>query len=488
MKNYQGYIFNCYLCNDAPCAKVCKHLDLDRILLGVRLKNERYIASILPKTNPCLKCKGDCEKSCLCLNKVNIKDLIKALYELKKECPTIKLDPKKIAVDFFGKKIDNPFMLSSSCVSASYEQCVNAFKAGWSGVCYKTLTYSDIHETSPRFAAIKNRDNTIAAFKNIEQLSTHSVKENLAIFRKLKKQFPNKIIIASIMGRNEKEWAKLAHECELAGADAIELNLSCPNMNDKKLGSSIGQVPSLIEKYTKAVKKAVKIPVLSKLTPNVQEIIIGALAAKKGHTDGVTAINTVKSLIDPKTNNIKFAAIGGLSGNAVRPLALKAISEIKQNKNTKDLYISATGGCETFLDAINFFALGANSIQITTAIMEYGYRIIDDLKNGLLYYMQTNGIKNLDELIGSELNKVVTLQQCPRDIVNFPQFDYAKCVGCGRCYISCRDGGHDAITLTKDKKPILNAKKCVGCHLCKIVCPINCVKSNINSIKVKNIK
>ena len=147
--------------------------------------------------------------------------------------------------------------------------CARAFEAGWAGAAFKTICNFPIHEASPRFSAINGSDGSIIGFKNIEQLSDHSVPENMSIFRQLKKNYPTKFILASIMGQNEHEWGELAHTCQENGADAIELNFSCPNMMEDGLGSDIGQIPELVERFTAAAKKSCTIPVLAKLTPNV---------------------------------------------------------------------------------------------------------------------------------------------------------------------------------------------------------------------------
>ena len=385
----------------------------------------------------------------------------------------------RLKTDLCGIPLENPFLLSSSVVASTYDMCARAFEAGWAGVCFKTICSFEIHEASPRFSAISGEGGSIIGFKNIEQLSDHSVAENMEIFRHLKRNYPSKLILASIMGQNDAEWEDLARQCEENGADAIELNFSCPNMADGGLGSDIGQVPELVERFTAAARRGTTKPLLVKPTPNVMAMSEAGEAARRGGADGLSAINTIKSIIgvNPQTYVSSpavrgMSAVGGFSGRAVKPIALRFITELAQNPKLKGLHLSGMGGVECWSDALEFILLGAGSIQVTTAVMQYGYRIIDDLKSGLNYYLAEKGFSNVREAIGLALDSVSdTTDVLERDTVIFPKFLREKCSGCGRCEISCLDGGHQAISLNKDRKPVLDGKKCVGCHLCVLVCP-----------------
>lgn len=486
-------LIDCMLCLDGPCAKACGAIEVDKALRSIWFDNEKMAAYKLPENNPCVNCDARCEKACLNAPKVEIKKLINRLYndvkpELEVPYPE---NENKLKTMFCGIELENPFLLSSSVVASTYDMCARAFEAGFAGACFKTICTFDIHEASPRFSAITGDNGTIIGFKNIEQLSDHSVKDNMKIFRELKKNYPSKFILASIMGQTDEEWGELAKLCEENGADAIELNFSCPNLVEDGLGSDIGQIPELVEKYTRIAKNACNIPVIAKLTPNVANMSPAAEAAKRGGADGLAAINTIKSVVgvNPHTYVASPAvrgksAVGGYSGNAVKPIALRFISELCQNKKLEGMHISAMGGIETWLDSVEYLLLGANSLQITTAIMQYGYRIIDDLKSGLLYYMEEKGFNSVEEMRGLGLDSLSdTTDLLERDTIIFPKFNREKCLGCGRCVISCNDGGHQAITLNEDRKPVLNGAKCVGCHLCMLVCPNGAIETTNKRIR-----
>ena len=474
-------MIHCMLCQDAPCAAVCEKLRPDDLLRSVWFENEKVAAALLPDTDPCKDCDAPCERACLSAPKVEIKRIISRLYsEVKPELEVPASDDEDILrTEICGVPLENPFLLSSSVVASTYDMCARAFEAGFAGAAFKTICSLDIHEASPRFSAITADGGTIVGFKNIEQLSDHSVAENMEVFRRLKEKYPTKVIIASIMGKDDEEWGTLAKLCEENGADVIELNFSCPNMLEGGLGSDIGQQPELVEKLTRIVKRSCSIPVLAKLTPNVETMSPAALAAVRGGADGIAAINTIKSVTAVNIHTYVSApavhgmsAVGGYSGNAVKPIALRFISEVGKNPELKDKHISGMGGIENWRDAVEFMLLGAQSLQITTAIMQYGYRIIDDLKSGLIYYLKEKGFNSVRDIVGLGLDYVSeTTEILERDTVLYPKFQHELCKGCGRCMISCNDGGHQAIRLNEERKPILNGKNCVGCHLCILVCP-----------------
>ena len=485
-------MIRCALCYDAPCSAACGKTDPAGLLRSAWFNNEKTAAAKLPAEDVCASCPAPCEKACIRPGEVPIRAL---MGRLRSAAPDLEIPlPKgerRLRTELCGIPLENPFLLSSSVVASTYDMCARAFEAGWAGAAFKTICTLDIHEASPRFSAISGDNGAIIGFKNIEQLSDHSVAENMEIFRRLKEKYPSKFILASIMGQNEEEWETLARQCEENGADAIELNFSCPNMAEGGLGSDIGQVPALVERFTAAARRGAKIPILAKLTPNVASMRPAGEAALRGGADGLAAINTIKSImgVNPHTYISSpavhgMSAVGGYSGCAVKPVALRFIAELAQDEALSSMHLSAMGGVESWSDALEFILFGAGSIQVTTAVMQFGYRIIDDLKSGLNYYLAEKGFSSVKEATGLALSSLSeTTDVLERDTVIFPKFLKEKCIGCGRCMISCADGGHQAIRLGDDRRPQLNGKNCVGCHLCLLVCPEKAIIPGLKRIR-----
>lgn len=389
---------------------------------------------------------------------------------------------KDLSVEFLGVHFDNPFCLSSSPVGNCYEMCAKCFDEGWGGIVFKTIgpKHFLIDEVSPRFDALTKEGTPFVGFKNMEQIAEHSLEQNLADIKKLKENYPDKVVIASIMGPTEEDWEELARLVTEAGADMIEMNLSCPQMTSHAMGSDVGTNPELCRAFCQAVKRGSKLPMMAKMTPNITDMVPVAKACLEGGADGIAAINTIKSIcnvdLDRKIGlpiiNGK-SSISGYSGKAVKPVALRFIQQMRTG--IKDVAISGIGGIETWEDAAEFILLGATTLQITTAVMQYGYRIIDDLKSGLEYYMEEQGVDSLMDLIGVANDNLIPAEDLDRDYVVYPEFDTDKCIGCGRCYVSCFDGAHQAITFGEDRKPSCDHDKCVGCHLCALVCPVKAI-------------
>ena len=470
-------MINCMVCHDGVCTKACMASnhgeDPCGVLRSVWFAND--IGAGLRVHGGCDGCDAPCENACP--QEVPIKRVMgRAMAFRNEEKRLTSEDYERLKTDICGIEIENPFLLSSSVVGSTYEMCARAFDAGWAGVAFKTICMMEIHEASPRFSCIKGDTGAIIGFKNIEQLSDHSLVENLDIFKHLKENYPGKFLLASIMGRNEEEWEYLSRAVTEAGADAIELNFSCPNMVEDGTGSDVGQCPDLVELFTRAACRGTNIPVIAKLTPNVGTMSEAAEAAKRGGAKGIAAINTIKSLIEvsPKQGKV---AVGGFSGTAVKPIALRFISELGHNPEMQGMHLSGMGGIETWQDAAEFMALGAGSVQVTTAVMQYGYRIVTDMIEGLALYLKAFNL-TVRDIIGSRLNQVVDIEEIKRDIVVFPKFLRDKCVGCGRCYLSCMDGGHQAISINKNREPVLDPRRCVGCHLCVLVCPADAIVSS----------
>lgn len=387
---------------------------------------------------------------------------------------------RDLSIEFCGVKCENPFFLASSPVGNNYDMCAKALESGWAGVVFKTVNSEKMIEVSPRFDATRKEGTPFVGFKNMEQVSEHSLEENLRDMKKLKENYPNKVLIASIMGASEEEWTRLAKQVTEIGADIIECNFSCPQMTTHAMGSDVGQNPELVKKYSAAVRKGTHLPVLAKMTPNIGNMEVPARAAIEGGATGIAAINTIKCItgvdLDKKVGlpivNGK-SSISGYSGKAVKPIALRFITQMKQDAALKDVPVSGIGGVETWEDALEFIMLGSGTVQVTTAIMQYGYRIVEDMISGIQYYMEEHGIDKLQDLVGAALDNIVPAENLDRDYIVYPNFNHDKCVGCGRCYVSCYDGAHQAIVWDAEtRKPSLKQENCVGCHLCSLVCPI----------------
>lgn len=474
---------NCLLCSHAPCTKACKKgLDPARIIRALRFDNYTGATNLLPAINPCAECmEKDCLSACIrgkIDEPVNILKVMDCVSDIPKGSDEI----ADLTTEICGVKCENPFFLSSSVVGSNYEMVAKAFDMGWAGVAFKTIGMFVPDEVSPRFDRLKKENNPFIGFKNIEQISDHSLKENLGFFKELKKNYPEKIIIASIMGQNEEEWAKLATLCEQAGADIIECNFSCPQMVGEGLGSDIGTNPELVAQYTVATKKGTSLPVLAKMTPNITDMTVPAIAAVDAGADAIAAINTIKSIMNIDLQSFVSgpcvdgkSSVGGYSGKAVKPIALRFIHDMQNNEKLKNIPISGMGGIETWQDAAEFISMGCSTIQVTTAVMQYGYRIIDDLIDGLSHYMIANKIKSVSQILDKANKNIVPADDLNRSSISYPKIDRDKCISCGRCYLSCYDGGHQAIKQDKNNRPRLIPHKCVGCHLCATVCPVEAI-------------
>ena len=386
---------------------------------------------------------------------------------------------KDLSINYLGVKCENPFFLSSSPVGSNYEMVAKSYEEGWGGVFYKTIGIFVADECSPRFDQTNKEGLPWIGFKNMEQISDKPTQLNFENMFKLKRDYPDKVMVASIMGSNDHEWRQLAKMCDQAGADLIEGNFSCPQMTSHDMGSDVGTNLELVKSYSQAVSSTTKIPFIAKMTPNLTNMEPSARAAIEGGAAGVSCINTVKAITNIDFENMTGmpvvngkSSISGYSGAAIKPIALRFVAQLMQDEIVGKTHLSGIGGIETWRDAVEFILLGCRNVQVTTAIMQYGYRIVEDMINGMSHFMDERGYNTVEEFVGLALGNFVPAEDLNRDFKIYPAFDEDKCIGCGRCYLSCYDAAHQAIDWDeKTRRPKLN-DNCVGCHLCLNVCPV----------------
>ncbi len=388
-----------------------------------------------------------------------------------------------------GIKSPNPFWLASSPPSNSAAQVMRAFEYGWGGVVWKTLGQDPpVVNVTSRYGACDFGGRKVAGFNNIELISDRPLAVNLKEILAVKKRFPDRAVVASLMVPCErKAWHDIVKKVLDAGCDGIELNFGCPHgMTERGMGAAVGQVPQYVKMVTEFVKEKSSVPVLVKLTPNVADIRPPARAAKAGGADGVSLINTINSLmgVDVETLTPKFAvagkaAHGGYCGPAVKPIALHMVAAIANDPQTRSLPISGIGGISNWSDAVEFMLLGASNVQLCTAVMHHGFRIIEDLNAGLEGWMRRKGFMTLGRFVGRSAPDIVEWKDLDLRHKTVASIDKNKCIGCDVCYAACNDAAHQCIAIDRkggNRKPHVIESDCVGCNLCSLVCPVdNCI-------------
>ena len=390
-----------------------------------------------------------------------------------------------------GVKSINPFWLASAPPTDKKYNVVRAFEAGWAGAVWKTLGEDPpVVNLTSRYGLHKDMSGRTIGFNNIELISDRPLDTNLREIEECLKEWPDRVIIGSLMAPiDEQAWKELAIKIANTGVQGLELNLGCPHgMCERGMGSAIGQVPDLVEQTTRWVREAVgDLPVFTKLTPNTTDITLPAEAALKGGCDAISLINTVNSVISidldsfaPTPTVDGKGTHGGYCGPAVKPIALHMVAEILRHQETSSASISAIGGIETWRDAAEFIALGAEGLQVCTAAMLYGFRIIDDMIDGLSRYMDEKGFQSLDDFRGRAIPNVVDWNDLNMNHDLKARIDPTSCIECGRCHIACEDTSHQAIDMIAqdDGSKLFQVKDddCVGCNLCLHVCPVeNCI-------------
>lgn len=380
----------------------------------------------------------------------------------------------QLKTDFSGLSFPNPFVLASAPPARTAEMMKRAFDAGWGGAVTKTIGMQGATNVRPRFGFLKERARVVG-MTNFELISEKGLDDWVEEIGEVKRAFPDRPLIASIMGSLEPaEWEILAKAVEAAGADAVELNVSCPHgMPEQHMGAFIGQDPELIKLVTAAVAGVATTPVWVKLTPNVTDIAAMALAAKEAGADAIAAINTVAGLVgidletfEPLPSVAERGAYGGYSGRGVKPIALRAVSSIAA---TSGLPVSGCGGITIWEDAAEFMLAGAGTLQVCTAVMLNGFGVIDELVDGLSRYLERKGFSSYAGAVGLSLPRIGDYSALDNAVGAYAMVDPAACNGCGNCVPACADGGFQAISMN-GRAAVIDAGVCDGCGLCPSVC------------------
>lgn len=388
-----------------------------------------------------------------------------------------------------GVKSPNPYWLASAPPTDKKYNVVRAFQAGWGGVVWKTLGEDPpVVNVSSRYGAVDYNGTRVMGFNNIELITDRPLEINLQEIKEVKREWPDRALLVSLMVPcNEESWEKILKKVEDTGADGIELNFGCPHgMSERGMGSAVGQVPEYVEMVTRWCKANTQMPVFVKLTPNISDVRIPARAAKKGGADAISLINTINSIVNvdldimsPNPSVGGKGTHGGYCGPAVKPIALNMTAEIARDPETRGIPLSGIGGISNWRDAAEFIALGAGSVQVCTAAMHYGFKIINDMTDGLSNWMDEKGYRRLEDFIGKAVPNVVNWNQLDLNFKTIAHINQDNCIQCGLCYIACEDTSHQSISQLKQgaaKRYEVIEEECVGCNLCALVCPVpNCI-------------
>ena len=396
----------------------------------------------------------------------------------------------ELDITFMGIKAPNPFWLASGPPSDKAYNVVRAFQAGWGGVVWKTLGEDPVAvNVSSRYSAHFGKNREVIGFNNIELITDRSLQINLDEIAQVKKDWPERALIVSLMVPcQEQSWQKILAQVEATGADGVELNFGCPHgMSERGMGSAVGQVPEYVEMVTRWCKAHTRLPVMVKLTPNITDIRLPARAALAGGADAVSLINTINSITSVDLERMVARPIvgeksthGGYCGTAVKPIALNMVAEIARDSVTQALPVSGIGGITTWRDAAEFIALGAGSVQVCTAVMLNGFRIVEQLKSGLSNWMDTQGYARIGDFAGLAVPHTTDWQELDMNYQVIAHIDQDTCIRCGRCHLACEDTAHQAIAQTVladgQRRYQIIEPECVGCNLCQITCPVeNCI-------------
>ena len=389
---------------------------------------------------------------------------------------------------FIGIKSPNPFWLASAPPTDKAYNVIRAFQAGWGGVVWKTLGSEGppvVNVNGPRYGAIWGADRRLLGLNNIELITDRPLQINLDEIKQVKRDWPDRAMVISLMVPcDEESWRAILQRTEDTGADGVELNFGCPHgMSERGMGAAVGQVPEYIEMVTRWCKQHTRMPVIVKLTPNISDIRKPAEAAMRGGADAVSLINTINSITSvnldsfaPEPTIDGKGAHGGYCGPAVKPIALSMVSEIARSPAMRGLPISGIGGITTWRDAAEFMALGAGNVQVCTAAMTYGFRIVQEMISGLSQYIDEKGFSSTSDLVGRAVPNVTDWQYLNLNYVTKARIDQDTCIKCGRCFAACEDTAHQAIAMKPGRVFEVIDAECIGCNLCVNVCPVeNCI-------------
>lgn len=388
-----------------------------------------------------------------------------------------------IETNFCGIKSPNPFWLASAPPTDKKINVLRAFEAGWGGVVWKTLG-TQIKNVSSRYSSMDYNGTRVMGFNNIELISDRPLDLNLREIEECIRLFPDRAMVVSLMADNDRaSWHKLIAQVEDTGAHGIELNFGCPHgMTERGMGAAVGQDPEIARKVVEWVMEKAKLPVITKLTPNVHSVVPTGRASVEAGSNALSLINTIQSVtgIDldtlvPRPVVADKSVFGGYCGPAVKPIALKMLATISQDHVTSKVPVSGIGGISTWKDATEFMLLGATSVQVCTAVMKHGFRIVEDLCDGLNNWMDEKGFKTTTDFIGKSVPHLTTWEDLDINYHIVAQINQDKCIHCGLCYIACEDASHQSINLAPGKPYntySIKEEECVGCNLCKLVCPV----------------
>lgn len=393
---------------------------------------------------------------------------------------------RDLSVEFCGVRFPNPFVLAAAPPTDSGEMIARGFDAGWGGAVMKTLGLEsvDVNLVSPMMYGLSYEDKGLIGLENIDLISDRDIGEALIEVEELKKRYPDNVLIVSMMAGTEAEWKEITRRVQDAGADMIECSFSCPHgMPEKGMGSAVGQDPDLTLERAAWVVEAASVPVLIKLTPNVTDMRPIAEMVKKAGAAGVTAINTVKGLVgfdvhtfSPEPSVGGWSTAGGYSGPAIKPIALRFVADVAKDVG---IPVAGVGGVVTWRDVVEFMLAGAGIVQVCTAVMRYGYDIVEELEEGLSLYLEDMGLESPSDLVGRGLPNLTSHESLSREHKVRASVNEDLCIRCGQCVVACRDGGHQAIEFSGEdagpdaRLPKVDDEKCIGCGFCRTVCPVD---------------